>query len=172
MDVRSDLLFDPLIEERLALGRRVLRALLQSQSYRCAGLNRKTFPEAGMSDGGIYGFANLATGRQLRAGVAIDQSLATRILDQHMGWHSEGNLWGQLIRSPNYADIQTRDEARIWIRENCEVRLLTILQIESRFGRVDLEWLERFIEFALQPEFLGTRENVRGRGAGGFGDPR
>ena len=55
-----------------------------------------------------------------------------------------GNLRAQLVNSGNCGSL---DEAKQWIRSNCEVRYVVVEDTQ------DLWWIEHFMLSILRPEF-------------------
>lgn len=81
----------------------------------------------------------------LRAGRASGAGgLRQRIYQNHLMGNQSGNLRAQLVRAGR---CESLDEAKDWIRANCEVRFVVTAE------EADLRWIEHFMLAALRPEF-------------------
>lgn len=70
--------------------------------------------------------------------------LCQHIYQNHLMGNQSGNLRAQLVRAGWCASL---DEAKEWIRSNCEVRFAIIDDID------DLWWIEHFVLAIIRPEF-------------------
>ena len=95
---------------------------------------------------GIYAFSMIGQPLDVvRAGRAAGANgLRQRVYQNHLMGNQTGNLRAQLVGAGRCG---TLDEAKDWIRGNCEVRFVVTNK------DTDIRWIEHFMLAVLRPEF-------------------
>ncbi len=131
------------VEQSILDGRRIVAQLLSAEKYPFLDLTPSKLPLIP----GVYAISTM-DGQLIRAGRTEKQSLQDRIYRNHLMGNQKGNLRNQLVKDGVCKDL---DEAKTWIRGNCQVQLLTLHELHQ-LG-VDIRWAEHFILAVLRPKY-------------------
>lgn len=131
------------IEERIGVGRQVVKMILEARKLSFHDLTPTKLPE----EPGLYVISS-HDGAVIRAGRTDKQTLRDRVYRNHLMGNQKGNLRSQLVKNEVSADLET---AKQWIRENCEVQVLPKIALD-RIG-IDIRWAEHFLLAVLRPRF-------------------
>lgn len=130
--------------QREAECRQLLEKLLLAPQLAFGDALRSKLPE----DPGIYAiYVNGANpGEVLRAGRTKSAAggLRQRIYQNHLIGTQSGNLRAQLVRDGQCMGLE---EAKGWVRENCTVQFLVIVDEQLR------RWAEHFMLSILRPKY-------------------
>ena len=133
---------DPLYDQRAIEGMAWVERLMATEPVPLDTGVRSRLPEVP----GIYAFSLIGQPTAVvRAGRASGAwGLRQRIYQNHLMGNQSGNLRAQLVRAGRCDSL---DEAKQWIRSNCEVRYAIVEDSH------DLWWIEHFMLAIVRPEF-------------------
>jgi hypothetical protein len=138
------------IPKRIEALTQVVDKLLEQEPVLYRNAKPSSFPDVG----GVYVISSSA-GEFVRAG-KTGQGYATlrdRLYRNHLMGNQGGNLRAQLVGSGQCRDM---DDAKSWVRENCSVRFLEIIDSTERAN------IEHFILAVLKPRFCDDNKSMKG----------